>query len=137
MIMNFIRSLKIILQLIKDCKAEGYKTPKWKNNDNIWELTFEGISHQNEGVNEGVKLSTEGVKLNIEGVNAGVSEELTLLYSQISKHPGKKANELNEQISKSIATTERYLKILKEQGLIEFKGAPKTGGYFTKHQTEK
>lgn len=125
------------LRMIRDCKAEGYKTPKWKNNDNILELTFEGISHQNEGVNEGVKLSTEGVKLNIEGVNEGVSEELTLLYSQISKYPGKKANELNEQINKSIATTERYLKILKEQGLIEFRGAPKTGGYFTKHQTEK
>jgi len=50
------------------------------------------------------------------------------LYHQIVKYPGKKANELNEQINKSIATTERYLKILKEQGFIEFRGVPKQVG---------
>lgn len=125
------------LRMIRNCKEEGYKIPKWKNNDNILELTFYGVSHQNEGVNEGLKLNdegvNEGVKLNIEGVNEGVKEELTLLFHQIAKHPGKKANELNEQINKSIATVERYLKILKEQGLIEFRGVPKTGGYFIKN----
>jgi ATP-dependent DNA helicase RecG len=119
------------LRMIRSCKAEGYKIPKWKNNDNILELTYHGISHQNEGVIEGANEGvSEGVKLNIEGVNEGVKEELSLLYHQIAKHPGKKANELNEQINKSIATTERYIKLLKEHGLIEFKGAPKTGGYF-------
>lgn len=115
------------LRMIRECKSEGFKTPVWKSKDNILELTFSGVNHQYEGVNEGVN---EGVKLNIEGVNEGVNEELTLLYNQIAKHPGKKANELNEQINKSLSTTERYLKILKEQGFIEFKGAPKTGGYF-------
>lgn len=44
----------------------------------------------------------------------------------------KKAAELNEMINKSLASTERYLKILKEKGFIEFRGAPKTGGYFVK-----
>lgn len=68
------------------------------------ELSYEGVN--------------EGVKLNIEGVNEGVKLELTLLYHQIVKYPGKKANELNEQIKKRVATTERYLKILKEQGFI-------------------
>jgi len=75
----------------------------------------------NEGVNEGVKLSIEGVKL-----------ELEQLYDQIMKYPGKKASELNEQIDKSVATTERYLKVLKEQDYIEFRGAPKTGGCYIK-----
>ena len=101
------------LRMIRECKAEGFRTPKWVNNNNILELTFSGIKHQYEGVNE------------------GVIDELSLLYHQIEKHPGKKANELNEQINKSIATTERYLKILKEQGFIEFRGAPKTGGYYS------
>lgn len=50
----------------------------------------------------------------------------------ISKNPGKKASELNEQINKSVASTERYLKTLREHGLIEFIGAPKTGGYYIK-----
>jgi ATP-dependent DNA helicase RecG len=114
------------LRMIRECKSEGFKTPVWKSKENILELTFSGVNHQYEGVNEGVN---EGVKLNIEGVNEGVNEELTLLYNQIAKFPGKKANELNEQINKSLSTTERYLKILKEQGFIEFRGAPKTGGY--------
>lgn len=114
------------LRMIRECKSEGFKTPVWKSKDNILELTFSGVNHQYEGVNEGVN---EGVKLDIEGVNEGVNEELTLLYNQIAKFPGKKANELNEQIDKSLSTTERYLKILKEQGFIEFRGAPKTGGY--------
>lgn len=96
------------LRMIRDCKKNGFRSPTWVEKDNILRLTFPGITHakKNEGVNEGVKL-------NIEGVNEGVKEELTLLYHQIAKHPGKKANELNEQINKSIATTERYLIILK------------------------
>ncbi len=115
------------LRMIRECKTEGFRTPRWENKNNMLELTFSGVNHQYEGVNEGVN---EGVKLNIEGVNEGVIKELSLLYNQIEKHPGKKANELNEQINKSISTTERYLKTLKEQGFIEFRGAPKTGGYY-------
>jgi ATP-dependent DNA helicase RecG len=114
------------LRMIRECKSEGFKTPVWKSKDNILELTFSGVNHQYEGINEGVN---EGVKLNVEGVNEGVNEELSLLYNRIAKYPGKKASELNEQINKSLSTTERYLKILKGHGFIEFRGAPKSGGY--------
>mgnify|MGYP000694251617 CR=1 FL=1 len=62
------------LRMIRECKSEGFKTPVWKSKDNILELTFSGVIHQFERVNEGVN---EGVKLNIEGVNEGVNEELT------------------------------------------------------------
>nr|WP_255737233.1 ATP-binding protein [Cognataquiflexum nitidum] len=82
-----------------------------------------------EGLHEGV---SEGVKVIIEGVNEGVKAELEFLYLTISESPGKKANELKVQIDKSKATTERHLKLLKELGLIEYRGAPKTGGYFVK-----
>jgi predicted HTH transcriptional regulator len=78
---------------------------------------------------EGVNLKIEGVN---EGVNEGVKSEIELLYQQIANNPGKKASELSEQIGKSLATTERYLKTLKDQGYIEFRGAPKTGGYYAK-----
>ena len=33
-------------------------------------------------------------------------------------------------IGKSVSTISRYLKILKDNGKIEFRGAPKNGGYF-------
>lgn len=87
------------------------------------------IEGRNEYLNEGVN---EGVKINIEGANENVLAELQHLYSIISSAEGKKAIELNELIHKSLATTERYLKILRENNLIEFVGAPKTGGYYIK-----
>jgi len=117
------------LRMIRNCKEEGFKIPKWKNANNILELTFHGVKHQYEGVNEGVN---EGVSLMIEGVNEGVLSELQYLYNTIVNNEAKKAVELKGLINKSLATTERYLKILKEQGYIEFRGAPKIGGYYIK-----
>jgi DNA-binding transcriptional ArsR family regulator len=119
---------------------EGFVKMKFADNPNhpnqkyfltdIGELFREQLLNaDDEGISEGVN---EGVKLTIEGVNEGVKLELEQLYDQIMKYPGKKASELNEQIDKSIATTERYLKVLKELGYIEFRGAPKTGGYYLK-----
>jgi hypothetical protein len=87
-------------------------------------LLLKGIAY---GVSEGVN---EGVNLKIEGVNEGVLSELQYLYYTIANDEGKKAVELNTMINKSLSTTERYLKILKEHGYVEFRGAPKTGGYF-------
>jgi len=109
------------LRMIRNCKEEGFKIPKWKNANNILELTFPDVKHQFEGVN-----------LKIEGVNEGVLSELQYLFDIISNEEGKKALELKELINKSLATTERYLKILKENNLIEFVGASKTGGYYQK-----
>lgn len=39
-------------------------------------------------------------------------------------------NELALLIGKSIQTVERYVKALKRTGKIEFRGAPKNGGYY-------
>lgn len=82
-----------------------------------------------EGTSEGVN---EGVNLKIEGVKEGVLNELQYLDDIIAGDEGRKAMELNNLISKSLATKERYLKILKEQGFMEFKAASKTGGYYIK-----
>lgn len=93
----------------------------------------EGVKPENVGVkleNEGVKPENEGVKPEIEGVSDKVKNEISKLYRLICQHPGRKSSELSPQIGKSLATTERYLKVLKENGYIEFKGAPKTGGYY-------
>ena len=52
---------------------------------------------------------------------------------QILKHdPGLRVPELMKQMQKSRPTVERYLRQLREKELIEFRGAPKNGGYFTK-----
>lgn len=43
--------------MIRECKSEEFKIPVWKSKDNILELTFSGVNHQYEGVNEEVKLN--------------------------------------------------------------------------------
>lgn len=83
------------------------------------------LNTKHEGVNEGVNLK-------IEGVNEAVLSELQFLYNTIVNNEGRKAVELNNMINKSLSTTERYLKILKDKLYIEFIGAPKTGGYYIK-----
>jgi ATP-dependent DNA helicase RecG len=87
-------------------------------------VTFPSISHnrKNEGVNEGVRLE-------IEGVNEGVEKELTEILNYLRNNPGRRVPEIAEHINKSISTVERYLKILRDNDLIGFNGAPKTGGY--------
>ena len=76
---------------------------------------------------QSIALDDEGVKrANDEGVNEGVNA----LLDVIATYPGKRANELATLIGKSVQTVERYVRTLKDCGKIEFRGAPKNGGYF-------
>jgi ATP-dependent DNA helicase RecG len=50
----------------------------------------------------------------------------------IKSRPGIRVPELSEIMQTSAKNLERWLKQLKEQDQIEFRGAPKTGGYFSK-----
>lgn len=73
-----------------------------------------------EGVNEG------------EGINEGINELESLILTFLEKRPGAKGYEIAEYIQKGAATTERYLRSLKDKELIEYKGSHKTGGYYKK-----
>ena len=65
------------------------------------------------------------------GVSGGVTpSESAHLLQLIQTQPGLKTAELVAQTGKPQRTIERWLKQLKENGLIEFRGAPKTGGYY-------
>jgi ATP-dependent DNA helicase RecG len=70
------------------------------------------------------------------GVNVGVNG----LLAHIQANPGQRAGEMAVTFAVTQRTIERWLKQLKAQALIEFKGAPKTGGYHRipgKEATEK
>ena len=54
------------------------------------------------------------------------------IMSLLKEHPGWRVPNLVQAAGKSRPTIERYLRKLREQGLIEFRGAPKNGGYFVK-----
>jgi ATP-dependent DNA helicase RecG len=72
-----------------------------------------------DGVNDGV----------IDGVNDGVKSELIRLVKTVKAESGIKANAIAHHLGKSTPTIERYLKIVRNLGLIEFKGSYKSGGY--------
>ena len=48
----------------------------------------------------------------------------------IIEQPGITTNKIKEVLNLSRRTTERWLKQLRDDNKIEFKGAPKTGGYY-------
>ncbi len=62
------------------------------------------------------------------GINGGINQ----IFEFIKNNPNAKVKEIQMSLKYSKRTTERHLKILKEKGLIEFKGSLKTGGYFLK-----
>lgn len=59
------------------------------------------------------------------GVNVGVNELLDI----IRMHPGLPAPDIAKHLGLTSKNIERWLKQLKADGKVEFKGPPKTGGY--------
>lgn len=55
-----------------------------------------------------------------------------LVYVQANQ--GKNTGEIKKAIGLQQRTTERWLKQLKDEGKIEFRGASKTGGYFAREE---
>ena len=119
--------------IVDKCVTLGLKTPEF-----IQEEDFKVILwRKDEGVNDGVNLSqtienkvSKIYTLIGEGVNDGVNEGVTEVLEVILDTSGLNAIEISNKIDRSLATIERYLRLLREQGIIEFKGAPKTGGYY-------
>jgi ATP-dependent DNA helicase RecG len=74
-----------------------------------------------DGLNEGVSGGVSG------GVNG--PDDLRII---ITDRPGLNTSELVVRSNKPKRTIERWLKQLKDQGRIEFRGASKTGGYHPK-----
>lgn len=63
-------------------------------------------------------------------INDAIINELANVLRLIHIQKGINRIELIEKIGKGKTTLERYLKVLKENNLIEYRGAKKTGGYF-------
>ena len=84
-----------------------------------------GQSISLEGKND--RVNDESVDRVNDRVN--FADEILLL---VEKNPGLRSKDLAALAGKSIPTLSRFLKSLKDNGKIEFRGAPKNGGYFVK-----
>jgi len=60
----------------------------------------------------------------------GVSEGVNLLYQTIKKNPGLRVPELSTKVQVPVKTLERWVRQLRRNNRVVFKGAPKTGGYY-------
>ncbi|WP_429884715.1 RNA-binding domain-containing protein [Geoalkalibacter halelectricus] len=71
-----------------------------------------------------------------KGVGKGVNEGVNRLFQCIKEMPGARLPELSEKLHVPVKTLERWIKELRDAGLIEFVGAPKTGGYYVRKKLE-
>lgn len=61
-----------------------------------------------------------------------ISAPADAVFRCILTNPGIRAGMIAEKLSVSLRTAERYLRELKQAERIEFRGAPRNGGYYTK-----
>ena len=103
-----------IERIIEACQQGDYPLPQWQlEPGGLW-VTFTFVEKQVGEEND-------------SGVNVGVNEVLEF----VRRNQPVRANSIAAQYPHvTLRTVERWLKTLREQGLIEFRGAPKTGGYF-------
>ena len=147
------------VRVVELCRAEGLKDPVWKDNIDGVTLVFnspkalatkketsrnDGVNDcVNDGVSDGVsdgvnRLIDDGVNDGlIDGVSDGVKVEIIKIVELILTKEGANALDIATKRGKSKPTIERYLRTAKEVGIIEFKGASKTGGYYLSTKMKK
>ena len=68
----------------------------------------------------------------VNPVDDAVNDAVNSLYEYIKGHPGLNGRKLAVALSCSEPTIDRQVKVLKVKGLVEFRGAPKNGGYYVR-----
>ena len=122
------------MRIIAECKKNGFKAPRWIDENNILTLVFPDVGHHRANnvyseLEEKNEMEVEGIKVEIEGINEGIKKILQKIVLFISEQGTVKASDIKTYIGKSDASVERYLKLLKDAKIIEFVGAKKTGTY--------
>lgn len=64
------------------------------------------------------------------GASGGVSDGVNEVLNYIRLHPGAKTTEMVTALDISQRTLERWIKQLRDEKMVVFRGAPKTGGYY-------
>lgn len=135
-------------RMIRDCKENKFKVPIWKQKENTTTVTFPGISHNKkteeitegvfEGISKGVILRAEGIIEGItEGITTDVKEKLVKVLIALYKEGGIRTVEIEKMIDIPAKSIERYIKLLRDTEIIEYRGSNRTGGYYLVQSIEK
>ena len=122
-------------RMIQDSKEHGFDVPIFEIKDQIVKVSFPNIHYlRAENLNQGdtnlmshFKGVIEGV---IEGVGKDLSEKLASILSVLNEQPGLRTTMLSNKTDIPVKSIERYVKRLKDAGLIYYSGPSKSGGYY-------
>ena len=110
-------------RMVEGCAINGNPKPELKEMTGAFVVKFirrPASEGKDGGINEGTS----------EGLNGSVNEGINRLLEFIRKNPGKRVVEIAAALNIPSKTIERWIKKLREQGMIAFIGSRKTGGYF-------
>ena len=86
-----------------------------------------------DGINDGIKATGVGIKVADDGITPvgnGINDGIKVkILEAVKKHPGIRVPKLVLLVGKSKPTIERAVAQLKKDGIIEYRGSKKTGGY--------
>jgi len=136
------------IKILEEFKKAKLKEPVWNTGGGTVKLTFynnlpkkqakgitEGIS---KGITEGIsKADLAKIEGMLEGINGGMNGGITggikskirAVIQTVFKYAGINTNDIAEKIGIPVKTLEKHIKLLKDAGIIEHKGARRTGGY--------
>ena len=88
-----------------------------------------GKAKENGGVNGGVNGEVNGV---VNGEVDKLNDSLKQVYAVVQDNPGIRTKQIAALLKRPEPTVEKQLTTLRKKNLIEHRGSPKTGGYYTK-----
>ena len=118
------------LRIIEECKKNLCAMPEWRQDDDTVTLIFKAELPQEK------YSSTLVADHIIAGLTPQIETQrlLTTIYMAVKNVGNIKVAEVQKLTGKSYVSCKRYLQVLKEAGLIEYRGSNKTGGWYAVSQ---
>jgi ATP-dependent DNA helicase RecG len=126
--MNLVEHIGSGVKRIREAlKGYGMKPPLIQAEGDWFSITF-----MRKGPHDAVEALRDKGKASIpshEGVGEGVNGGVTALLEFIRRSPGLRKPQISMAMGIPEKTLEHWLKRLRDQKMIEFRGSPKNGGY--------
>jgi predicted HTH transcriptional regulator len=130
--MNLVENIGSGIKRIREALAVyGLKPPLIQADGDWFSITFtrKGPHDAVEGLRGKSKVFTPSEGEDTEEISEGVNGGVNALLEFIQKIPGLRKPQISRAMGIPEKTLEHWLKELRDQNKIEFRGSPKTGGY--------
>lgn len=112
------------LRILEECRRNRCEEPIWSVENGCVVLTFPNVRHNRNRANENRTMD-----LTLLTTDASVRESLKVIIEYMDKHDHVKLHELTDVTGKSYPSVKRYMQILKDAGVVEYKGNLRSGGW--------